>query len=1410
MASAPTVDSLASYLPRRLVEQLAGVRAAQEVGQPDTFPAAALLADLSGFTALSADLARDGAIGAETLTRILDRALGGLVDLVSDSGGDVVNFAGDAVIAIWPAEDEEDLRRCVYAAAQCAERAQREIGGWEAHPGHVLDLRIGVGAGSCTFISLGDQTQRWGWVAAGEAMLEVGHAERSAEPGETVLSNLAAALLGAAAEGPKHETGVQVLRRLAHMPAPSRVRRPPANETALSAAGLEQAIRAYIPTAVLSRIDTGHTEWLAELRTVSALFVNLPDLDPAQPAVLHTVQALVSRINACIDLLGGALNKILVDGKGLTLVVGFGLPPRAYEDDGLRAVRAALRIEAMLRRQGVAFGIGVSTGRAFCGAYGNAIRREYTMLGDSVNLAARLMKRADGVVWCDAETARVAVSRVAFQDLGLQSIRGLAVDQRVHRPLGAHDSIARRAVMLTGRDESLGGQSWPVDPQRARSQSQLPGTGDPGPGDPEPATPPRETERPHELEGRRLVGREAQEQVLVDRLERLGRGERGLVLVEGEAGMGKSFLLATLHREASSRDLSVLSGTADPVRSHEPYHAWREVFGALFGATAGAKPDLSRWFPPDSRLAEWVPLLGPVLGLEIEQTASTTAMNGPQRADATQDLLVAALTRAVEARPVLIELDDGHWMDAASWQLALNVAQRVPGLLLVLGHRTMSIDAPRAFTALTELPTAQRVRLDAMPDHRMSQLACHFLGVMAISPSVQRLLVSRAAGNPFFCEELAHALRDADALELQFGSIARFAPGHSAETVSLPGTLQSVVVSRLDRLPPEEQLTMKVASVLGRSFDVDTLRAVHPAGHTEAELLSQLDHLSKLGLCPRERGVGEHAFKHAMVQEACYELLVLSTRRALHAAAASHYESPGSGEERNATRLAHHWRLAGMPVRALHHLESAGFEALENGWDRDALGSLEAARDLLSAMNRSQRSEVGKVREAELLRGIGTALLGVGRPEASADSLRQSLQTLGRGLPTTSAGWVVRLLLEGARQLAYRVLPRFLRWNAPAHRHEELRAASKAASWYAHTSYFRVYPLPWLAAGLLSANLAENAKAPEIAGTAYVNLANIFGTLHLRRIERAYMRLAALSTQKRVGILAHSSEAVVDMLHCAWDDARVTIGSGTAKARAAGDWWALGNGLIIQALIQYLSGPIADSLPTFDETVRLMKARSHPAQEAYGRVFSVSPLLALGRVDEAWEQLADGESRFDSYDYFGQLSWHAGRAALLWELGDPDEAVASAVRALRMYAAKPLTVFTYVGPFSLIADVLLAARADGRALGTLSPEEIAQHAQSAVANLSKGAKLFWYFRPRALLARGVSAAQDGHPDKARQAWQKGLEAAVSLGMPWDTARLHVELARHAAPGTAERSAHERAAREILEPMGAAGTLGLLA
>src|SRR5262249_8348211 len=154
----------------------------------------------------------------------------------------------------------------------------------------------------------------------------------------------------------------------------------------------------FIPAAVRTRLAAGQTGWLAELRTVSVLFVNLPTLvDPPAEAV-DQVQRVMLTLQEALYRHEGCINKLSVDEKGLTLVAALGLPPLPHEDDAYRAVQAAGAVQAGLLGLNCPHSVGIATGRAYCGEVGSDRRREYTLIGDVVNLAARLMQKASGGV----------------------------------------------------------------------------------------------------------------------------------------------------------------------------------------------------------------------------------------------------------------------------------------------------------------------------------------------------------------------------------------------------------------------------------------------------------------------------------------------------------------------------------------------------------------------------------------------------------------------------------------------------------------------------------------------------------------------------------------------------------------------------------------------------------------------------------------------------------------------------------------------------------------------------------------------------------------------------------------------------------------------------------------------------
>jgi hypothetical protein len=246
----------------------------------------------------------------------------------------------------------------------------------------------------------------------------------------------------------------------------------------------------------------------------------------------------------------------------------------------------------------------------------------------------------------------------------------------------------------------------------------------------------------------------------------------------------------------------------------------------------------------DPALAQHAPLLNAVLALDIPQNDLTAHMTGQVRADNTHALLVRLLQDLARTRPLLIVLEDAHWLDSASWTLARLVAREVQPLWLVVVTRPVVAAETRGMTAeahwFFEAPDVTRVVLDALSPAEAVELACRRLGVSAMPAPAAALVRNKAQGNPFFSEELAYALRESGVLLVEPPEAAgqpgrcRLAPGAGdLGALDFPDTVQGVIVSRIDRLTAPQQLTLKVASVIGRVFPYVALPTCTRAGRSQ-------------------------------------------------------------------------------------------------------------------------------------------------------------------------------------------------------------------------------------------------------------------------------------------------------------------------------------------------------------------------------------------------------------------------------------------------------------------------------------------------------------------------------------------------------------------------------------------------
>ena len=685
--------------------------------------------------------------------------------------------------------------------------------------------------------------------------------------------------------------------------------------------GLEPRARVRFPLGMTTSVRE-------ERKVLTAVFADVVGstalgerLDPED--VKLVVGEAIARIVGEVESLGGHVKDLAGDG-----VLAFFGAPTTREDDAERAVRCALRIVGEMEEYGrevrrgwgaEGFGVrvGAATGAVVVGEIGAGSRVEYAAFGDTVNVAARLQSAAEP--------------------------GSVLVDDATHRAVeGLFDWREPQQLELKGKSEPVA--AWPVAGVAAEGRTRgLPGV---------------ET---------RLVGRSRELGLGREALDALRAGRGGVLVVSGDAGIGKTRLLDELRELAERGGSSWLEGRCVSYGESLPYWPFRDLLrGEWIGAGVeepelrvriGLRRRLEQLF--DSRADELYPYLGGLLEVALEhEAAARTSQLSPEALQwRTFEVVGQLFFRLAEEAPLVLAFEDLHWADPTSVQLLeqlLPLAEDAP-VLLVLSLRPER-DHPAwglREHAAREFPHLLReIDLGPLGDADGELLAA-LVAPATLPAELERRVLEAADGNPFFLEELVRSLADVGAL-VRTEAGWRF--DHAVE-VEVPPTVERAILARLDRLSPPARELVTAASALGRTFALPLLEGV--LGELPEDALHELQ---RLGLLRQSRRwpQPEYRFRHALIQETAYRTLLGEQRTRLHSRAAEWLEDRYAGREAEVLGLlAHHWLQAEDEAKAAGYLLRAGDKArLEYALDE----AIEHYRDLLPLLERrGERQEIALV-----------------------------------------------------------------------------------------------------------------------------------------------------------------------------------------------------------------------------------------------------------------------------------------------------------------------------------------------------------------------------------------------------------------------------------------------------------------
>jgi class 3 adenylate cyclase/tetratricopeptide (TPR) repeat protein len=944
-----------------------------------------LSCDIVGSTALGERL------GSDVMHQAIDRFFKVALEAVARYGGAVNQFLGDGFMALFDSPEGQEAH--ALRAVLCALELNREL----AERGSVVfgcdgvRVRMGLHTGPVVVGSIGEGL-RDDYAASSDTTHVASRLQGVAEPGTILLSESTFVAVHTGVQCRAHgrralkgRADPIVLHQALHA-------MPGVDERVCEAVRLHAADETtdtrspYTPTHLTRTVLTSQSAREGERKLVTVLFCDLAGSTALAarlgPDVMHRVVEQFFKLSLEIAARhGGTVNQFLGDG----FMALFGAPI-AHEDHARRAVFCALELNREFDEQsadifgeiGVRLRLGLNTGTVVAGRLGDNLRMDYTAIGDTTNTAARLQGACEpGTILIGESTFLAAGAHVECRSLGMRQFKGKSEAIPVHQVLRAR----------------AGGR--PLEAAAGR----LP-----------------------------LVGRASELKALRYRIDALQAGVGGVVLVVGEAGLGKSRLLAEARKVALERSHLWLMGNAVSFGQTLTYWPFLLLLRGYFGikeqdaerdAIGKVEARLRELFGDDAR--DFVPYVVTMLALPLEGAMAERVKNLDGLAMGHQVFRAVRLLfeRLAQLSPSIIVLDDWHWADRSSGDLlehVLSLAGTAP-LLFIIAAR------PDAGTPAAGLPAAVRergmeshyaeLRLAALSHDEADSLSRQLLGNFPLPLEIKETLIAKVSGNPFYLEEVIRTLIALKVLSWDERAQAWQASG--LDELHLPDNVQGVISARIDRLDESLKQLLKTASVIGESFFYRVLREVARAG---TEIDENLANLQAFELILERARLPEldYIFKHPLVKEAAYESILTERRRSLHRRVGECIESLFAGRlEKFYAVLAFHYARAEVWDKAQDYLFKAGDQAGEIAGNAEAV---EHYRQAIAASVKTTGSRWTTMQRAILHRKMGEALFRLGDFQAALVELKEALHLLGAPYPRSNAA----VRLEIGKEIFLRIV----------------------------------------------------------------------------------------------------------------------------------------------------------------------------------------------------------------------------------------------------------------------------------------------------------------------------------------------------------------------------------------------------
>ncbi|XP_037023402.2 adenylate cyclase type 10 [Artibeus jamaicensis] len=813
----------------------------------DYFDGVLMFVDISGFTAMTEKFSTAMYMdrGAEQLVEILNYYISAIVEKVLLFGGDILKFAGDALLALWKVERKQ-LKNIITVVVKCSLEIHQLFGNQESE-GLDIRVKIGLAAGHITMLVFGDETRNF-FLVTGQAVDDVRLAQNMAQMNDVILSPNCWQLCDRSMieiERIPDQRAVKVnflklppsfnfdeffkkcMTFMDYYPSSDHKNLLRLACMLESDPQLELSLQKYLMESILKQIDDKQLQgYLSELRPVTIVFVNLTFKDQNKAEVLGpAIQEASVHINSVVRIFRGQINKVFMFDKGCSFLCVFGFPGEKAPDEVTHALESAVDIfDFCCQVHKIhTVSVGVASGTVFCGIVGHTVRHEYTVIGQKVNIAARMMMYYPGIVTCDSVTYNCSsLPAYFFKELPKKVMKGVADPGPVYQCLGLNEKVMfGMAYLVCNRNEC-----YP------------------------------------------LLGRDREISYFKKTMKEFLTSNCSQVLMfEGMPGYGKSQILMGLEYLSQGENHRTIAIALTKVSFHQNFYTIQILMANVLGLDT-----CKHYKERQSNLQNKVKALldekfycifNDIFHVQFPISREVSKMSTSKKQTHLEALFMKILERTVKQERIIFIIDEGQFVDPTSWAFLEKLIQTLPIFIIMSLSPFPDTPCPSASTIKKNRNTTY-VTLGAVQPSDIRNKVCLDLNVKGIPKDLDLYLVEGSCGIPFYCEELLknldlHRVLDFQPVESEekanvtwknlfknvakpteelrkftFGieegseEVCRLARGVRLKNLSPPASLKEISLVQLDSMSLSHQMLVRCAAIIGLTFTTELLFEILP------------------------------------------------------------------------------------------------------------------------------------------------------------------------------------------------------------------------------------------------------------------------------------------------------------------------------------------------------------------------------------------------------------------------------------------------------------------------------------------------------------------------------------------------------------------------------------------------------